>query len=418
MNQTSPCRGIRAALIFPVAGPPIVNGVVRFEAGRIVSIGSEPASGADPDEQILNLPDDLALIPGLVNAHTHLEFSDLAQPLGTAGSPLPTWIRQVVAHRRGSPSPLAAAISQGLEECLTAGTTLLGEIATNDWRSQPDLPQTRPTTLMFWESLGLTPAAASAAIERADQFMDQTDTPANILRGLSPHAPYSVHPTLLAHLIQVSRRENLPVAMHLAESREELELIEHGNGLFRDMLQAIGAWDASPTARLDSIEAYLLALAEAPRALVIHGNYLRAEHWNFLAERAQRMALVYCPRTHGYFCHPPYPLVELLERGVHVALGTDSRASSPSLSLFDEAKFVAQHHPLVSPHEVLRMATQAGAEALGLAKDFGTLEPGKRANLAVVRLGDHDLADAHHRLLNASAQVVQTWLDGRLVCST
>ncbi|MEZ6113340.1 MAG: amidohydrolase family protein [Pirellulaceae bacterium] len=115
-----------------------------------------------------------------------------------------------------------------------------------------------------------------------------------------------------------------------------------------------------------------------PRSLVIHGNYLTDDERQFIAEQQGRMTVVYCPRTHAYFGHEPYPLAKLLAAGVPTALGTDSRASNPDLDLWNEVLEVIRRHPQVAPAEVLQMATLNAATALGLASELGSLTPGKR----------------------------------------
>ena len=126
--------------------------------------------------------------------------------------------------------------------------------------------------------------------------------------GLAPHAPYSVCPEMLAAATKLSREHRLPLAFHLAESRQELELTQSGSGPFRRLLEELGAWDPGAFSRRARPEAFLRQLANAHRALVIHGNFLNADEMRFLADHAQRMAVVYCPRTHAWFDHDPYDL--------------------------------------------------------------------------------------------------------------
>jgi len=204
--------------------------------------------------------------------------------------------------------------------------------------------------------------------------------------GLSPHAPYTVSPDLLRKLIELAAAHGLPVAMHLAESIDELEFLADGSGPLRELLEERSMWDAQAIPRGSRPLDYLKMLADAPRALVIHGNYLGSEEHALLAEHSDRMSLVYCPRTHDYFRHERYPLTELLAAGVRVALGTDSRASNPDLSVLGEIRHVARTHPSVAPSTVLRLGTLAGAEALGRADTLGSITPGKRAHMVAVSL--------------------------------
>ncbi len=230
--------------------------------------------------------------------------------------------------------------------------------------------------------------------------------------GLSPHAPYSVHPELLDRVLRLAKAANVPVAMHLAESGEELELLASGTGPFRQLLEHLGVWapEVFPGGwrPLD----YLKRLADAPVALIIHGNYLDPEEIDFLADHRANMSLVYCPRTHAYFRHARYPLAEMLARGVNVALGTDSRASNPDLSMWAELRFAAHTHREVPPAAILEMATVAGARALGIDAEVGTLEPGKLANLVVVDLPAALAGDPHQLLLEAEMDIFAMWHRG------
>jgi cytosine/adenosine deaminase-related metal-dependent hydrolase len=183
------------------------------------------------------------------------------------------------------------------------------------------------------------------------------------------------------------------MAMHLAESREELQLLRDGTGPFQELLEERSMWDARAIPRDSRPLDYLRVLAESPRALIVHGNYLDDDELTYLAAQRERMSLVYCPRTHDYFFHSPYPLGRALALGVRVALGTDSRASNPDLCLFDEMRHVARAHPAVEPQQVLRMGTLDGAEALGLQQQIGSITPGNRNELIAIPLPDASVDD-------------------------
>ncbi|HEY4313287.1 MAG TPA: amidohydrolase family protein [Pirellulales bacterium] len=375
---------------------------------RIVSVSPRPTADC------IDLGN-VAIVPGLINAHTHLEFSDCRQPLGQSGMPLPDWLRMVIAARRDAGGNTSAAIAAGLAESLRAGTTTLGEIATDGWTAES--LATAPLDLVaFYELRGLLAervperlAAAEYLVELAAAARhDHTDWHA----GLSPHAPYSVHPELLVGLVRLANERRLPVAMHLAESREELELLAAGSGPFRSFLEELGVWEPTAFSHGTLPLAYLQVLAAAPRALVIHGNYLSDIELEYLAVHSERMSLVYCPRTHAYFGHDRHPLPRLMALGAAVALGTDSRASNPDLSMLAEMRHVARTFPEIAPADVLWLGTAAGAHALGRDADVGTLETGKLANLAVIELPHHDAADPHELLFDATLPVVATFYRG------
>lgn len=395
---------LRARWIFPVASSPLANACVTIADGRIVAVGDPPVGCVVQDLG------SVAIVPGLVNAHTHLEFSGIDRPLGSPGMSLPNWIRQVIAERLAADDP-AVSIRRGLSECLSTGTTTLGEIATTDWRTQVDAPL--PRVVMFREAIAPRQARVAPALATIDEFLHTGSSGSAISPALSPHAPYTVHRELLTGLIERSVAQQLPVAMHLAESPEELELLATDGGPFRELLVDLGAWDDDPRARYATCREYLEPLARAPRALVIHGNYLNETDHAFLAAHRTTMSVVHCPRTHAYFGHAPYPLAQMLAAGVQVALGTDSRASNPDLSMLAEMKHVARRHADVSRATVLALGTLAGARALGLDNLRGTIELGKVADLAVVTIDRAGQGgDPHERLFADDSKVIETILAG------
>ena len=406
MPQQPDTIALRARYVFPVDSPVIADGVITIERGRIIAVG-ENTSGRPPR----NLGN-AAILPGLVNAHTHLEFSDLARPLGRPGMQLPVWIAEVIQQRQRRDEDPRQAIAAGLQESLSAGTTLLGEIATGPYTPEPPLADL-PRLISFRELIGLSSERIDQNVALARQHIDQLTSNDAQHPGLSPHAPYTVHPQLLERVVVLSSRKRVPVAMHLAESREELQLLRDGNGPLRDLLIDLNAWDPSAipagTRPLD----YLRTLAKAQRALVIHGNFLDDEEIAYLADHADHMAVVYCPRTHEYFQHAPYRLAEMLRAGVTVALGTDSRASNPDLSVLEEMRSVRRLHPHVSSEDIVRMATLWGAKSLGLSDNFGSLQVGKTANLSVVTLPEKE-DDPHELLWDERTAPRETWIGGRV----
>lgn len=367
----------RARWVLPVVDQPIDGGLVTVLEERVVEVGRRTSAGVVRDLG------DVLLLPGLVNAHAHLEFSGLQAPPVPPGTSLPGWIRAVVGLRRQHGTLPGEWLTEGLRQCLAGGAVLVGDIV------QPGYDARRVDAaplevVAFLELLGLRagrmePLAALARQHAADAAGRTWQA------GLSPHAPYTVHPRLLEEAVRLARQTDLPLAMHLAESAEERQLLADGTGPLVDLLRELEAWEegAIPTGR--GVMPYLQALAEAPRALVIHGNYLRGEEIDFLAARRRQLSVVYCPRTHAYFGHRRYPLRRLLDAGVRVAVGTDSRASNPDLNLFAELCHIAAHQPEIAPREVLALGTTAGAAALGHGDRLGHLAPGAAAYLAVIR---------------------------------
>jgi len=204
--------------------------------------------------------------------------------------------------------------------------------------------------------------------------------------------------------------------MQLAESPAEIQWLQDGNGPLKDLLKDLGVYDPAAAPQGSRPLDYLQMLAVAGRVLIIHGNYLSHDEIGLLADHAESMAVVYCPRTHQYFGHDRYPLERMLTAGVTVCLGTDSRASSPDLDLLAEIRHVARHFPELSPRVVLQLGTLQGAKALGRDREIGTLEPGKYANLAIVPLPDRESADPYELLFDSDKPVAATWFRGKRVC--
>jgi aminodeoxyfutalosine deaminase len=388
---------VRARWIFPVAGPPLHGGAVEFDsAGQVLSIHRRAPAGA----QDLG---DVGLIPGLVNTHAHLEFSDLSEPLQPA-QPFPAWLRSVVAYRRNH-GDVREAIRAGLAESRRNGTVALGEIETGGDVAQVSGPGPR-IIVAFRELLGPSPDAVERQFEIARQFLDDPSTNSRpfVIRGLSPHAPYSVHPQLLERLVSLAKARRSTVAIHLAETREELQCLASGTGQIVDLFSEVGMWPGPLyPAGVKPLD-ILRQLETLPRVVIAHGNYLDDEELDFLAGRPN-FALAYCPRTHAFFGHDNHPWRRLAARGGVVAIGTDGRSSNPDLSVWHELQFLRQRCPDYDPAALLRMGTLQGARALGLDHQIGTIEPGKSPALAVIRLGQVGTTDPYEELFHADSEV-------------
>jgi cytosine/adenosine deaminase-related metal-dependent hydrolase len=396
----------RARYVFPVETPPIEDGQVVVHGDHITEVGKY-RSGT----QAYDLGD-VAILPALVNAHTHLEFSNLAAPLAPAGQSLAPWLRSIVSHRRELQNDPdydpQVTIEQGLAECTLRGTALVGDIATLPWPQEKASRQPIRGTV-FRELLGVRADQIESLVQVAIQYVNRARPSRRGWKpGLSPHAPYTTSLELVQRVAQVSAANRVPLAMHLAEAPEEIELLAAHSGPLVELLDELGAWVPEAIPRGIDIRDYLEILSSAQHALVVHGNYLAGCDMDFLASRANSMAVVYCPRTHAYFGHGAYPLAEMLGRGVHLALGTDSRASNPDLDLLGEIRHIAHHHPEVSPQTALGLGTIGGARALGQQRQWGSIAPRKRASLIAIPLLDCQ-ADDPHELLFATAQPAE-WI--------
>ena len=403
-------KRLLARWVFPVDQPPIERGVVEIVNGVISDVC--PLNG-QPDADTTDLGD-VAIIPGLVNAHAHLEFSSLDSPIKPA-LPFTDWIGRLLAHRRARTGSLSQFIHAGGHEAATAGTSLVGDIVTGEWT--PDcVPEDGLPIVAFRELIGLLPDQSASQLDLANQHIadcraaEQTEQRV-LLPAISPHAPYSVSPELFHGLVDLARTAEVPLCIHLAETQMELELLKSGSGEFFEMLIRFDLWREGTFPRNSRPMDYLEALSSLPHALIAHGNYLADDEIDFLASHPN-IATVFCPRTHAFFGHSNHPWERLLDAGATVCIGTDGRSSNPEYSLWAELNFLARSSGADRMPQILEAGTLRGATALGQGEKTGMITPGKRADLTVISLNESTANDPWMALFAAESKPVTTIVMG------
>jgi len=421
---------LHARHVVPRPGVVIENGAVVVLGRTVLAAGPYERVRQTYYGRVLNFGN-AAIIPGLVNAHTHLELT------GLRGKLKPTkrftdWIRHVIRLRAElSEADLRRFVKEGAQLSLAAGTTTIGDMTTG-LRSLPILSRTPLRGCCFAELVNFNPSEAASVVAKLRAQIPRVPLSDDVLPGVAPHAPYtasvelfrechalaaelaSVADTtsrLVAEVARLRKRRRkakrnglksgdfsyerfrnrnelgLPMATHLAETKAEVEFLTRGTGEFADLLRERGMLrpDWTPP-RLTPVK-YLQRLGVLNRCVLAHGNYLAPGEPELL--RRAKASVVFCPRSHTYFGHAAHPWQKLLRAGVNVALGTDSLASNDSLSILHEMKFLAGGRKGVKPETLLTMATMNGAKALGLEGRVGCLEAGYEADLAVVALPAH-----------------------------
>ena len=363
--------------------PPIRDGWVEVEAGRVVAVGGPEAHpGA---VRLANARRDVAILPGLVNAHTHLELSWLAGLVPPSES-MGRWIRALMALRRSAPPAedvqrqAAVAAAAHARAC---GTSAFGDIG-NTLMAASVLADAGIPAVLFHELIGFGPGDAHArASEAAKRIMKAVTPP--VTAGLAPHAPYSVSPDLFRAVADEAALHRLPSSVHLAESPEEVDFLLTGSGEIADTLKHLGAWnDAWSPPGLDPAE-YLDRLGVLRSGLLaVHATQLTAAAIGRLADRG--CVIVSCPRSNRWVGAGDPPIDAFYASGARVAFGTDSLASVEDLNLFSELAAAHRLAPDVPARRLLASATIDGAAALGFAGELGTISPGKRADLIAVRV--------------------------------
>jgi cytosine/adenosine deaminase-related metal-dependent hydrolase len=382
-----------AATVLADAATEISPGTVVCEDGRIVWVG-ETAHAPDADEYI-ELPD-AVLMPGLVNAHVHTDLSHLKNGVPYEGG-FAAWLKAIAAGRQEGGGDGAAAIRQALAR----GTTSFGDIVTAKTFDETvaAFDETGARARLFIEAIGFQPQKADEVFERVWELLEMRALPERVQTGVSPHAPYSVSRDLLDRLVAVAEGHARPLAIHVGEHLEELAFLRHGIGPLRELLKEFGVDDPQfePEGNLRNF-LERLNLTSAP-LLLVHGNYMRPR------EVPAGAFVIYCPTAHQFFRHPEHPVLELLQEGVRVALGSDSAASGESIDLLSETQFLARARLDLDPKAVFRMATEWGARALDF--DAGTLQVGKLADLAAFTP-----AKGHATLGDTDAECVLTMVGG------
>ena len=400
--------GYHASWVVPVSQRPIRDGWIGVKDGRIVALGSRPSSDA---EQTIELGE-VAIVPGLVNAHTHLELSYLHDQVAPAPQ-LITWIRRVMAARRERPDPEAPeildAIDRAIAGAIACGTAIVGDIS-NTLVTIPRLEQSPLAAVVFYELIRFAGAGADELVSAARDQLDARPPSDHVRASLAAHAPYSVSPALFRAIRRaVPRDPTAPCSVHLAESPEEIEFVATGKGPWRTLLEELGVWDAGWVAPKKTPVQYLddIGFLDA-QVLAVHGVQMTRPDLETLAARGA--TLVTCPRSNGHTGAGAPPLDEFYDAGVRVAVGTDSLASAPDLNVFAELATMRALAPAVPAAALLDSATRQGARALGFGADYGTIEAGKRARLLAVGVPP-DVDDVEEYLVSGMSPDQIRWID-------
>ena len=374
-----------AAWILPISEPPIRDGWLAVDRGRVVALGASGRRVLSDGAEEVDLGD-VAVMPGLVNAHTHLELSYLRDAVPPA-SQFITWIRGVMQARRERPDSSGAeivdAIDGAITEAVACGTAIVGDIS-NTLVTFGPLTRSRLAAVVFYELIRFNTTDPKGVVAKAVSELDALHPTERVRASLAAHAPYSVAPLVLRAITQaVDRDPFAPCSIHLSESVEEVEFIRTGGGPWRAFLEEIGSWDptwvapgGTPVQFLDDC-GFLNG-----RVLAVHGVQMTTADLDRLA--AHGATLVTCPRSNGHTGAGAPPIEDFYNYGVKVAVGTDSLASAPDLNIFAELATMRALAPTVSAGALLDSATRQGARALGFDADFGTIAPGKSGRLLAV----------------------------------
>jgi aminodeoxyfutalosine deaminase len=406
---------LRARTILPVSQPPIENGAVVISGNRIRVVGSWTDLRSTTGEKVLDLGE-VILLPGLVNAHCHLDYTDMAGALPPPKN-FTDWIPLITAAKSAwSYSEYAHSWLHGAHMLLRTGTTTVADI-----EAMPDLlPEVWDATPLrvfsFLEMTGIRARRDPQDILReAVEKMDSL-THARCSASLSPHAPYSTLPKLLRLSASLARKKGRRITTHIAESEEEFEMFTRARGKMFDWLKR-NERDNSDCGLGSPVKHFARHKMLGENLIAAHVNLLAHGDAKLLGKH--RVHVVHCPRSHNYFKHPLFLRERLANACVNLCLGTDSLATTrkigkqkPELNMFDEMRQLAASDKTISPQEILQMATINGARALGLLGQAGEISKNTFADLIAIPF-DGKIVEAYDAVPAHTGNVSASMIDGR-----
>jgi len=367
---------LRARTLVTMTGPPIDNGAVAIKGNRIRAAGTFSEVAELFTGTVIDLGEQV-LMPGLINAHCHLDYTMLRRAIQPPHG-FTAWVQRLNAIKRSlRDEDYLDAIRAGFEELRKWGTTTVLNI-----ESFPELmsriPPSPLRTWWFYEMIDVRQRVTTEdLLEGAGIFFRKH---ADWLGGfgLSPHAPYTASADLYQLASACARQDDMPVTTHLAESTEEAAMFRRASGPLYDFMQSLGR-DMSDCGHCSPLGLLLGRNLIGPEWIVAHMNEL--DDADFALLERTPLHVVHCPASHRYFGHQPFPMERLRSIGINISLGTDSLASTDSLSLFDEMRNACRNHPSLSPLDALEMVTINPARALRRPRDLGCILPRAHADL-------------------------------------
>ena len=379
---------IRSRTVITLDGAPIENGAVAIAGNRIVDVGRSGDVRSRNTGDTLDLGEQL-LLPGLINAHCHLDYTCLRGKIPAQKS-FTDWIRGINANKSElSPKDYLVSINDGFAEAKRFGTTTIANLT-----AFPELiSEIQPPIRTWWFPELIDVRAPERAIELVDSAVEAL----NQIRswGLAPHALFTASRNLFRHCEDMRRNDKVLLTTHLAESREEMQMFRDATGPLYEFIKSIGR-PMDDCGNKTPLELFLSASLNRSLSqwIVTHLNELTESDFGLLERADAKFHIAHCPRSHDYFGHTPFAFERLRSLGFNICLGTDSLASNESLSLFDEMRAFQKHFPSVSAEEIVQMATVNPARTFRQENAVGRIRPGFQADfIGVPCSGSRDVFD-------------------------
>jgi cytosine/adenosine deaminase-related metal-dependent hydrolase len=401
---------IRARVVVTMDGAPIEDGAVRVTGTRIGEVGEFPKFASDNDE-ILDLGECI-LLPGLINAHCHLDYTCLRGKIPRQKS-FTNWIRAINAEKAGlTAQDYVASINAGLAEAHRFGTTTIANLT-----AFPDLmAKINPPIRARWFAELIDVREPERANEIVDNAVESLKGAQNW--GLAPHAPFTASANVFRRCQEIALRENILLTAHLAESREEMEMFRDRSGPLFGFLQSLGRSmdDCGGTTPLEAFLRGLQLSRGNPSIqagwIIAHLNELTESDFALLSEIRQKFSIAHCPRSHAYFRHSDFQFPRLQRLGFNICLGTDSLASNDDLSLFAEMRAFHKEFPALKPEKTLELVTVNSARALRQEHELGKISRNFLANM--IGIPFRDSPAVYQTILNFVGKVPWIMLHGKI----
>lgn len=387
-----------AGAVRDAAGVRASPGAVALRGGRVVAAGAEPDVLREVGRggERVEVGRDWLLLPGLVNAHTHLDLTGVGyRPYG---GDFIGWIKMVMEERRKPDYDPSAAVSAGATQSQAFGVLTVGDISAAE-QSTKALRASTLRGVSFIEMFGHSSEESTSWNEKLKQLKPEAWQDKRVKCGLQPHAPYSANSDLYLMASMRAERYGLPMCTHVSETSEEVEFVERGTGPFRGLLESLGKWGKE--AASDYGQGFSPVKWLGRGLLLIHCNYVTdSDLDDWMAYEHAYPGVAYCPRASEYFGHKNHRYRDMIEAGVNVCLGTDSIICHGTLSILDEMRLLYQRDR-TDPQLLLKMATVNGMRGLQMDEADATFAPGATAGLIAIRYDDTSGADPLEQVLGA-----------------
>ncbi len=361
-----------------------------------------------PSHRVYSLKN-AVLMPGLVNLHTHIELRAILDAI--RAETFPNWVLNLIAAKKiFALNDYKSAASANIRTLLKCGTTTIGEICTHG--VSPDIiKQSGLRAVVYQEIIRMYPTSPiphlSSPVSRSSSRL--------VMTGLSPHSPYTVSETALHDIMMQAQKRHMPLAMHIAESKDEISLLQRKKSGLEKLYQFAG-WDLALAPTGSSSLEYLDRIGFlSSNLLAVH--VVQVTDKDIALIKKSKTSVAHCPRSNKETGVGKMQLKKFLDAGIPVGLGTDSLASAPSLNMWDEMRYAYRIHRRdgITPRDIFRLATIGGAKALGLDKDIGIIEKGKKADIIAVPLPKKNTGDLYSDLLRETKSCIMTMVNGKIL---